>query len=55
MRGDTRGEMRENKDIKREKYMRIEENKAEGRQRGGERVCGLWLIPVLVIWHLHGS
>lgn len=52
MRGD-RGEMRKDKDIKWERIyeMRIKDN---GDSRGEERVCGLWLIPVLLIWQLHG-
>lgn len=60
MRGDTRGEIRKDKDIKSERIyeMRREESKEQWRQemrRERGRVCALWFIPVLLIWQLHGS
>lgn len=60
MRGDTRGEIRKDKDIKSERIYekRIQKSKEQWRQemrRERERACTLWFIPVLLIWQLHGS
>lgn len=53
---DSRGEMRKDKDIKwgRTYEMKKRRMADNGDRTGKERVCGLWLIPILLIWQLCG-